>query len=120
MSGIQTALYLYKKHLALSWMKNGGKWNGLGTFRYFSHGRENARGVAFLFHRNNDFEVEMVYSGEEERMLILEIKSDTHEMTLAGVYAPSISGQEDKCNFLNRVDRQLHVNPTATWSCVET
>ena len=81
---------------------------------YFSHGKENARGVAFLFPRNNNFEIKVMYSGEEGRLLILEASSDTHEMTLAGVYAPSGSRQEDKCNFLDRVERQLHVSSNHT------
>ena len=81
---------------------------------YFSHGRDNAGGVAFLFPRARDFDISVIYSGEEGRLLILgvsPVSSETVEMTLVGVYAPSGSRQEDKCSFLDRLERQLQVTP---------
>lgn len=66
---------------------------------YYSHCQENAGGVAFLFPRNNDFEVKMLHSSDEGRMLVLEISSDTCNVILIGVYAPSASRQKDKCIF---------------------
>ena len=78
---------------------------------YFSHGRENAGGVAFLFPPNQCFDVKMLYCGVEGRLLILEVSSDTREFTLVGIYAPSANRMEDKCRFLNRLEGQLRMIP---------
>lgn len=78
---------------------------------YFSHGRENAGGVAFLFPRNTQFNVRVMHSSEDGRLLRLEINSDTCKATIIGVYAPSTSRQEDKCSFLDRLQTQLLAAP---------
>lgn len=66
----------------------------------FSHGSETMSGVAFLFPRNNCHSIEQVMRDDAGRLLITDLKCSMCEITLVGVYAPSVHNQDEKCRFL--------------------
>ena len=77
----------------------------------FSHGTENASGVAFLFPIKNSFNVGEVTKGIDGRMLIIEVKSNVCDVVLVGIYAPARDNQEVKCKFLDEFKRKIITMP---------
>ena len=77
----------------------------------YSHGTEIAMGVAFLFPRENSYNFGGVVRDDEGRLLIIDIDCNECEVTLAGIYAPSVNNQEVKCTFLNELKVKLRDRP---------
>ena len=77
----------------------------------YSHGTETAMGVAFLFPRENSYNFGGVVRDNAGRLLIIGIDCIECEMTLVGIYAPSVNNQEVKCKFLNELKVKLRDMP---------
>lgn len=73
----------------------------------FSHGRSNTRGVAILFSRGFNPQIENTIKDEEGRLLILQIKNGEEVFTLANLYAPTQSEAREQNAFMAYIDESL-------------
>ena len=70
---------------------------------YFSHGTNNARGVAILFHKSLNIKFLYRVADKNGRYLILKCKVGTANMLLVNIYAPN----QDEPDFFADLFKQI-------------
>ena len=61
---------------------------------FFSHGSNNARGVAILFRSGFDLNIDAVKSDSQGRLLVIKGKLEDSAFTIVNIYAPNV----DRCS----------------------
>ncbi len=70
---------------------------------YFSHGSNNARGVAILFPKGMHCNIQTSVIDDEGRYIVLDIITDEWKMLLCNVYAPTKDKPSEQSVFFNKI-----------------
>ena len=84
--------------------------NEWGSKILFSHGTANSRGVAILFTKGIEFEVEDTIIDPEGRFLLVNVKLNDEKYTLVNIYAPTKDKHDEQKNLLDRIQHMLGEN----------
>ena len=95
-------LFYYKKPTPLLTQKWFGLTNGK-QIALFCHGESNARGVAILFKRGFQYQVDKMYMDVNGRFIIMDIKIDEKLITLVNLYAPNNDNPDFFVNIFTKL-----------------
>ena len=70
---------------------------------FFCHGESNARGVAILFKRGFQYQVDKTYMDVNGRFIIMDIKIDEKLITLVNLYAPNNDNPDFFVNIFTKL-----------------
>jgi exodeoxyribonuclease-3 len=78
-----------------------------GSNVFFSHGSNNARGVAILMPMKYNFTVELLWKDDNGRILAITIKTDELLLNVVNLYAPTKDKQNEQNEMLLDLDQHI-------------
>jgi exodeoxyribonuclease-3 len=83
-----------------------------GSKIYFSHGTNNARGVAILMPMEYNFDINELWKDIDGRIIALTLKVDERMYNVVNVYAPTKDKVTEQLEFLKTLDTNLELAET--------
>jgi len=85
-----------------------------GANIFFSHGKNDARGVAILFPSRGSFDIEDSWSDIDGRIAMVKIKFENEMIFLINVYAPTKNNQRQQLEFFSNLQTVVTNNEEAS------